>query len=293
MKKKGVVYTCITGGYDDLKDHDFINQDWDYICFTDDCSNDKNGNLKWQVRGFCFDELDDVRNQRWHKLHPHILFPEYQKSIYIDANINILDSRVFDAVDKIIQEEKSIAIRVHPERDCLYDELIACIELGKDNEAIMRSQVELIRADGFPEKSGLFEANIIYRDHHDKLVKTLMEDWWWWIKNYSRRDQLSLTYVAWKNNATIEPLLHRRDRNNPGFILVESVRHTTKEELLLQREELVKRIYEQDILIRSLNQKIDSMLNFSSRRIIKPVQGIIKSVIKQARKIRNYLFKST
>ena len=291
MKKKGVVYTCITGGYDDLRDHDFINQEWDYICFTDDLSIDKDGNSKWQVRGFCFDELDDVRNQRWHKLHPHILFSEYQKSIYIDANINILDSKIFDTVDEIIYKEKPIAIRAHPERDCLYDELIVCIELGKDNEAIMRSQVELIRADGFPEKFGLFETNIIYRDHHDKLVKTLMEDWWWWIKNYSRRDQLSLTYVAWKNNATILPLLHNRYRNNPGFILVDSVRHTTKEELLVQRESLVKRMHEQDILIRSLNQKIDSMLNFSSRRIIKPVQGIIKFVMTQVRKIRNYLFR--
>ena len=204
--KKGIIYTCITGGYDKLTDHDFISQDWDYVCFADELSIDRKQDLRWQVKGLQFTELDDVRNQRWHKTHPHVLFPEYQKSIYIDANINILDSKLFDAVDKIIQEDKLIAIPAHPARNCLYDELIACIELGKDNEAVMRSQVELIKADSFPKGYGLFENCIIYRNHDDRQVKVIMEDWWWWIKNYSRRDQLSLPYVLWKNNAIVATL---------------------------------------------------------------------------------------
>ena len=86
-KKAGVIYTCITGGYDKLRSHTHTNPNWDYVCFTDDLSME---NPSWEIRSLFFDKLDNVRKQRWHKLHPHMLFPEYEKSIWIDANINVL-----------------------------------------------------------------------------------------------------------------------------------------------------------------------------------------------------------
>lgn len=35
-KNKKAIYTCITNRYDNLFVHTYINNDWDYICFTDD-----------------------------------------------------------------------------------------------------------------------------------------------------------------------------------------------------------------------------------------------------------------
>lgn len=35
MMKSGVVYTCITGAYDGLIVHKFVNPAYDYVCFTD------------------------------------------------------------------------------------------------------------------------------------------------------------------------------------------------------------------------------------------------------------------
>jgi hypothetical protein len=204
--KKGVIYTCITGGYDALTNHTFIDQNWDYVCFTDDLSVSDVDNYSWQIRPLRFDKLDNTRNQRWHKIHPHILFPEYKKSIWLDANINILNENVFADIDKAIDESRLISIAPHPERNCIYDELIACVTLGKDDEAVMRKQVDLIRIAGFPEKNGLFETNIIYRDHHNYQVIEIMKDWWWWMENYSRRDQLSLPYVLWQHKLEVKPL---------------------------------------------------------------------------------------
>ncbi len=34
-KVRSVVYTCLTGGYDSLKEHRYVDDDWDYVCFTD------------------------------------------------------------------------------------------------------------------------------------------------------------------------------------------------------------------------------------------------------------------
>jgi len=302
-KKRGVVYTCITGGYDELRDHDFIHHDWDYICFTDEVSVDRKKNIQWQVKELRFADLDDVRNQRWHKTHPHILFPEYQESIYVDANVNFLNSTVFDIIDGVIEEKNIIAIPVHPERNCIYDELIACITLGKDNEAVMRSQVELIRLDSFPREYGLFVTSIIYRNHLDKQVDVVMEDWWWWIKNYSRRDQLSLTYVLWKNNAIVTPLPNLGYLNDHGVMIGNFCWHVTKEELIVQRANLMRVIEEKDVVIvsyqqtvgakdaviESLNRKLDKLLKSSSWRMTQPVRDITEYVRRQSRKIRHYL----
>ena len=255
-QKKGVIYTCITGGYDDLMNHTFVNQDWDYICFTNDLSICELANSAWQIRPLLFDKLDNVRNQRWHKVHPHILFPEYQKSIWLDANINILNADLFADVDRAIAASCLISIPPHRDRDCIYDELSACIKYGKDDEGIMRKQVELIRIAGYPEKNGLFETNIIYRDHHNDRVIAIMRDWWWWIEGYSKRDQLSLNYVLWRHKFEVKSLTDISYRYSKGIELINNANHITREELINRIADLDQTLRERDKQIADLNQTL-------------------------------------
>ena len=240
-RKVGVIYTCITGMYDELLDHTYTNNpEWDYICFTDNFSIRSEHNLNWELRKLHYNNLDNVRNQRWHKLHPHLLFPDYDVSIWIDGNINIVNSIVFRDFEHAIDINSLISIGPHPERICLYDELYACIEAGKDVESIMTKQVNFIRKTGFPRNSGLFENNIIFRKHHnDQIIKT-MTDWWAIVEKYSRRDQLSLTYVAWKNNISISKLTDISYRHNPGIEMRYSNTHITKEERRARRKRRIK-----------------------------------------------------
>jgi len=249
-QKKGVIYTCITGGYDDLSNHTFVNQDWDYVCFTDDLSIRRVANSFWQIRPLLFDKHDNVRNQRWHKIHPHILFPGYVKSVWLDANINILNKDLFADIDMAIAESRLISIAPHPVRKCIYDELITCLELGKDDEAVMRKQVDLIRNAGYPEKNGLFENNIMYRDHHNDRVIETMKDWWWWIEGYSRRDQLSLNYVLWQHRFEVKPLTNISYRYGKGIEFTSHANHVTGEKLTIQGDQL-----QQDLLTRD-NQNV-------------------------------------
>lgn len=230
-EKKSVLYTCITGNYDRLSNHSFIHPDWDYVCFTDNPSIKNNDNLSWQVKQLVFDKLDNVRNNRWHKMHPHILFPEYEKSVYIDANINIISKELFDDIDIAVRDSKKMSFGPHLSRKCVYDELDACLKLEKDDPEIMKKQIDLIRNDGFPENYGLFEGNVIYREHHDEDVIKIMNDWWWWVEYYSRRDQLSLTYVLWKNKYQISPLSEIPYRESEKISVWYNSGHVTKEEL--------------------------------------------------------------
>ena len=57
-----------------------------------------------------------------------------------------------------------------------------------------------LKSEKYPEHNGLLFASVLIRKHHDENLKKVMEDWWYCVKNYSKRDQLSFNYVAWKNN---------------------------------------------------------------------------------------------
>lgn len=205
--KKGVVYTCITGEYDELRDHTFRHPDWDYICFSDvpEKMRTKN-NTSWEIRELKFSKLDNTRNQRWHKLHPHKLFPEYEWSLWVDGNIDILKKEVFEDIEKIKGEKKTIALSKHPFRNCIYEEFEACISREKDAINVMEQQIIFMKERGYPLGNGLFETGVIFRVHHNASIISLMEAWWDWIEKYSLRDQLSLTYVAWKNQIELVPL---------------------------------------------------------------------------------------
>lgn len=234
IKKIGVIYTCLTGGYDQLIKHAYIDQNWDYICFADNLTISSIDNSSWQIRPLVFDKSDNIRNSRWHKIHPHILFPEYKNSIWFDANVNVLNKNVLDDIDKAMDESRLISIAPHPERNCIYDELISCVTLGKDDKRVMKTQGSLIRSFGFPEKKGLFETNVMYRYHHNYRVIEIMNDWWWWIENYSRRDQLSLTYVLWKHKLEVKPLTDISYRYSDGVEFIYYPTHVTKEEIIIQ-----------------------------------------------------------
>ena len=89
MKNK-VVYSCITGGYDDIPVHKYISNEWDYILFTDNDDLIRAGTFAhWTIKPLQFDKLTNVKNARWHKINPHILFPDYDYSLWLDSTIII------------------------------------------------------------------------------------------------------------------------------------------------------------------------------------------------------------
>ena len=208
-KNKKAIYTCITNRYDNLFVHTYINNDWDYICFTDDkYLIDAKVYGNWIIKPlYNYDgNLDNTRINRWHKLHPHIILKDYDYSLYIDSNIDIKTSYIFECIDKARNNNIDISIPHHYERDCIYDEANIIIQDKIDNENIVNKQIKLYREEGFPEHYGLTENSIIYRNHNSDKIISIMEEWWQFIENYSKRDQLSLFYILWKNNINMEYL---------------------------------------------------------------------------------------
>lgn len=204
-KARKVVYTCITNNYDNLQELNafaYTDDSWDYVAYTDNKEHIAKKNIGiWEIRPLAYTELDNARNNRWHKIHPHLLFPEYEKSIYIDADINILTSKFWDMVNST---SKKILLPVHADRVDLYKEILWANEMGFDSKDISDAQYKMIKQTGFPENYGMPENNIVYRLHNDPKMINMMEEWWFFVKNYSQRDQTSLAYILWKNNISIK-----------------------------------------------------------------------------------------
>lgn len=216
------VYTCITGQYDNLISHAYSSDQWDYICFTDNQELLANGHNLWRIYPLHFSCLDNARNSRWHKVFPDQILPEYDISLYVDANIDILTPDLFEYVDEelLSRPEETLAVHPHLFRNCIYQEARECIRLKLDDPVTILQHVSKLKKLKYPENNGLQENNIIYRRHHNNRVKRVMEEWWWWICNYSRRDQLSFNYVIWHQNFKIHHFKKQFARDlNYGILL--------------------------------------------------------------------------
>lgn len=204
---KSAVYTCITNGYDDLREiasYGYVNPDWDYVCFTDD---QEFVSLKrvgiWQIRPLVFTASDNTRVNRWHKLHPHELLPEYEESIYIDPNINIRSSFLFDEVKK---RGINFLLPRHARNLCIFSEYKDVLEAELDDPVLINAEMEMIKKSGMPENYGFCENNVLYRRHNDRDVIAMMDEWWDVLVKYSKRDQLSLVWILWKHHLSIRDI---------------------------------------------------------------------------------------
>ncbi len=204
-KKKRVVYTAIFDNYDKLLDPKIISPSFDYICFTDsDIKSDV-----WKIIKVSPEYKDATRNARKYKILPHRYLSDYQISIWIDGNM-VIKGDLDEAVEKYLKND-NMAVYDHSVlpngegRDCIYQEAESLLEMikkgkPKDDPQIIQKQMEKYRKEGYPKGNGLISTMIIFRKHNSNEVKQIMEDWWQEVKGYSKRDQLSLNYVLWKNN---------------------------------------------------------------------------------------------
>lgn len=194
MKNKLVVYTALFGNYDDLIDPKEKFEGCDFICFTDQ------EHLKsdiWEIRVVTKCDLSPNMMNRKYKIHPHLFLSEYEWSLYVDSNIAILRNPL-ELANKYFTKYDMVLPK-HFARDCVYEEAKECVILGKITYEEAKKQIDSYRQEGFPEKFGLGENNILLRRHNEKKIIKLMNDWWSEINSHTKRDQLSLAYVLWKN----------------------------------------------------------------------------------------------
>ncbi|WP_409200105.1 glycosyltransferase domain-containing protein [Methanobrevibacter sp. DSM 116169] len=195
-KNKIVIYTAFTGDYDTLKKPEFIDENCDYICYTD------NPNISsdfWEIRLMEESTLDNNRKAKQYKVLPHKYLSEYKYSFWLDGTFKIKGS-IREYIYKYLKDDSNILCVIHTERNCAYKELKASKIIPRYPRRVMEEQMDKYENEGFPENYGLPVLGAIFREHNDSKIIKLMEDWWNEIIEFSNQDQLSFSYVAWKNN---------------------------------------------------------------------------------------------
>ncbi|MBC5784881.1 DUF616 domain-containing protein [Ramlibacter sp. USB13] len=196
-----LVYTCITAGYDDLLPLRRPEPGVRYVCFTDRTLRGDHG---WEIRPLPRDDLDPLSANRYVKMHPHLLFPEHGRSVYVDGNLELKDGIAAFADDAL--REHPLALFSHPFRDCLFHEAAECAAIGYGWIWTYIAQLRRYHRDGMPARAGLYECGILPRRHDAPQVATLMEAWWHEFQGGIRRDQVSLPYLLWKQRTPFKAL---------------------------------------------------------------------------------------
>lgn len=193
--KKVIVYTAITGQYDNLKEPLYKDDKLTYVCFT---NNHKLKSNFWNIEYICDTSLDDMQLAKKIKLQPFKFFKEYETSIWVDGKFEIKDD-MKQYIEKY-GKDKPILCFPHYSRNCIYDEAMACLYLNKVKKEQIIKQISNYYQMNYPFDNGLYEMGCIVRRHNDIFLQKLMQDWYFEIKHYSYRDQISFPVVCWKNN---------------------------------------------------------------------------------------------
>ena len=191
------VYTAEFGNYDDIPKPIIQPDNIDYFLITDRKSV-PSGSWKVLDPADCipaeYRERPQLAN-RWCKMHPHVLFPEYSASIYVDANTLIV-SDLTELVNRM--EEYPVAMFLHKNRTCVYREVEACLIKEKAPKEALEAERRRLKEHGVPENYGLLEATVIARRHRDPRCVELTEKWWDTFLQGAGRDQISLIDALWQ-----------------------------------------------------------------------------------------------
>lgn len=192
------VYTCIFGSYDDLKEPLISPDNVDYYIVTDmEIRNDSIWQMvnidNWKKET---ESLSNDEKNRFFKMHPDLLFPNYNYSVYVDGAIKIITD-VTECINNI--GKYGMAFHAHGRRQCVYDELEVCRIYSKDTKENLRKMMQKYMEVRMPRGYGLCENGVIARRHNQENVKAIMNDWWKYYMAYAKRDQLSLPVVLFEH----------------------------------------------------------------------------------------------
>lgn len=216
------VYTCVTGGYDNIQPIIYHTPGFKYILITD---NPKIKPAGWEVisiPNYIIEmQLSNANINRYIKMHPKELFPDNDYTIYIDGKVQIISD-----LKELLLHTKcyyGIAMHRHRFRDDIYSEAQACIAYKKGDSNNIKKQMSKYKKEGMPEHFGMCEAAVIVCDLKNENAQKLLDSWWKeYLASNSGRDQLAFPYLIWKKHRSITDIGNLGDNieTNPKFRMV-------------------------------------------------------------------------
>jgi hypothetical protein len=192
-----LIVTACLGGYDTLRPQAAQDIEVDWVAVVD-----RPMDVPEPWRPFVLGPSDEHPRMaaKVHKMTP---FPGFPDVVWIDANTEIT-SQTF-ARRALAARRNGIAVWRHPQRSCIYAEADASIRLAPEKYADqpLLAQVEHYRAEGHPERCGLYACGTVAWDWSRPSAVALGAEWLDECRRWSYQDQLSLPVVL--RRAGIKP----------------------------------------------------------------------------------------
>lgn len=213
MKK--VVYSCLFSDGKRKVDDPYIKEcdkleGWDYIMFTN--IPDKVINTGWKPIFKPIINNSAVYSAKCYKWLAHQHISDYDIGIYIDAYLAPKKDKNWDEyINKLKPDtiNDGVILLKHPVRKCIYKECDIIHKYRKDKKENMDKVIKFLKDVGMPEEYGLCEGGLFIRHLKNKSFNRICEELFVLMLRFTYRDQALLTYVFWKNQVTINPLLTR------------------------------------------------------------------------------------
>lgn len=207
LNKRIAVYTSTFGRSFTLREPLFIPDNCDFFYIGDQDIPLESAWKKFDISSFeeQISKYSGIEKNRFFKMNPHLVFTDYDYSVYIDGNIQLVgDSSEF--VNQL--SPLGIGLHKHRARNCVYDEAKAVLDLKKINHDEFDKIMDYFKSINFPKNYGLAECNVIVRDHHNDVAIKITEEWWkLFMEKNVKRDQLTFPVAVWENGIDLADIL--------------------------------------------------------------------------------------
>lgn len=185
------IYSAAIGGYDAVRKPKHVDPFADYYVFTDE----PEVPAPWRKLEIpqALSGYDSYMQAKMLKLLPHRYLPKgYEYSLWQDANLvqQISLSALLNAWEGCEFGNARQAMR-----NCVFDEINACVKVGKDSIDKLQAAANLFHDSGMSRSLGLYANGHLYRKHNSPKVVRLMEKWAYDSITITKRDQVTLPYT--------------------------------------------------------------------------------------------------
>jgi hypothetical protein len=219
MKQKLVIYTCVTGGYDQIKPLVKKNSYFDCFYFTDSAISESQAK-GWKI--FPIEPQGNPKEQnRYYKILPHRIpeIADYEYSLYIDGSINIV-GELEQWSRTVLESEQAMALYSHSKRSSVPEEIIS---VAQRNQAPLRELEDFVgrlQVNQWIGCNQLFDCSLLLRNTHNEEIVKVMETWWKFFLEGPKRDQLHFPRACAQNNFSPRALAANGRRLDERYFVV-------------------------------------------------------------------------
>lgn len=195
------MYTAIFGDYDTpraVKPEEGV----EYVLYRNDVDKKVSG---WDVMDGCglFPRrfMASVMAREVKVLQPTNL-RSYDWYLWIDGSFQI-QAPIMPLIEKLLKSKHDFAAFKHPEWQCSYKEIEACLARRKEYPIPLRSTRRLLERMKFPRNFGQLASGVLFRKG-TRAMRHHAVGWWEDMNSTTMRDQCTFMLNLWERDAYIE-----------------------------------------------------------------------------------------